>query len=74
MPQWANLGLILIAFFVFMLGIAGYYSVTRGKSLFLQLYIIVLAFCSFMCLITGIAMILKTSTIKEIVSKEWIDI
>jgi hypothetical protein len=57
-----------------MVGVFGYYSGTRGRTSFLQVYILVLSLSSFMSLITGVAMILKTSTIKEAVSKEWPDI
>jgi hypothetical protein len=38
------------------------------------LYILVLSMSSFICLIIGVAMILKTSTIKEAVSREWYEI
>lgn len=74
MPVWANYVLFLIAIFVLIMAGVGYYSGTRNRSNFLSLYIIVLSLSSFLCLIIGVAMILKTSTIKDAVSREWYEI
>lgn len=74
MPVWGNYVLFLISMFVLLIALIGYYSSTRGRSAFLQIYILVLSLSSFICLIIGVAMILKTSTIKDAVSREWQDI
>ena len=71
LPVWAPYALYLIAIFVLILGLWGYYSVTHGKFASLLSYITVLALSGFLSLVTGLAMILKTSTIKEAVGKEW---
>lgn len=41
---------------------------------YLQFYIIVLAISALLCFFTGVFMILRTSTIRETVSKEWPEI
>jgi hypothetical protein len=71
LPIWANNVLISIAVFIFITGIFGYYSGTRGYYRFLLLYILVLFLSSFICLASGLGMIMKTSTIKDAVSKDW---
>lgn len=71
LPIWANNVLILIALFIFITGIFGYYSGTRGYYKFLLIYILVLFLSSFICLASGLGMIMKTSTIKDAVSKDW---
>lgn len=72
MPEYANNVLLMIALFIFVVGIFGYYSGTKGHYQFLMIYILVLSLSSFVCLSTGLMMIIKTSTIKEAVSKDWV--
>ena len=74
LPFWANIMLFVISFFVLIIGGVGYYSGTRGRFTYLMIYILVLVISSFMCLITGLAMLIKTSSIKEAVSKEWAEV
>ena len=74
MPIWAVNSLFFIAIFVLIIGLMGYYSGTRGRFTYLLIYIIILSMSSFLSLVAGIAMIIKTSTIKEAVAREWIDI
>lgn len=71
MPIWTNYVLIAIALFIIVTGILGYQSGTRGYYKFMLLYILVLTISSFICLITGLGMIIKTLTIKEAISKDW---
>ena len=71
---WANYTLFFTGIFVGGVGLVGYWSGTRGRFTYLMIYILVLSLSSFMCLITGLAMILKTSSIKDIVSREWPEI
>jgi DMSO reductase anchor subunit len=72
LPVWATTyTLYLIAIFVLILGLWGYYSVTHGRFASLLSYIAVLALSGFLSLVTGLAMILKTSSVKEAVDKEW---
>ena len=71
MPVWANYVTFLIGIFILSIAVFGYYSVTRGRYAFLLIYIIVLIFSSLVCLITGLGMIIKTSNIREAISKEW---
>jgi hypothetical protein len=63
--------LICIALFISAVAIFGYYSITKGHFTFIVIYILVLILSSFVCLVTGLGMIIKTSNIKEAVSKEW---
>lgn len=71
LPVWANYIVFLIALFILTIAIFGYYSGTRGRYAFILIYILVLTLSSFICLITGLGMIIKTSNIKDAVSKEW---
>jgi DMSO reductase anchor subunit len=72
LPIWAaSYTLYLIALFVLVIGGVGYISYAHGKLSYLLLYILVLSLSAFLSLVTGLAMILKTSSIKEAVSKEW---
>ncbi len=71
LPVWANYTLFLIALFVLPLGFVGYYSVARNRFAYLLSYILVLSFSAFLSLVTGLAMIIKTSSIKDAVKKEW---
>lgn len=71
LPVWANYVLFLIAVFILVIAIVGYQSVNRGSYTFLLVYILVLSLSSFVCLVTGLGMIIKTSNIKDAVSKEW---
>ena len=71
LPVWANYVMFLIAIFVLIIAVFGYYSLTKGHFPFLVIYILVLTLSSFVCLVTGLGMIIKTSNIKEAVSKEW---
>ena len=75
LPVWAaSYTLYLIALFVLVLGGVGYYSVSRGRFAFLLAYIIILSLSAFLSLVTGLAMVLKTASIKEAVKKEWPEI
>lgn len=71
LPVWANYVLVCIALFILVVAVFGYYSVTKGHFTFIMIYILVLTLSSFVCLVTGLGMIIKTSSIKEAVSKEW---
>jgi hypothetical protein len=74
LPEWANYTLFLIGLSVLVIGVVGYYSGTRGRFTYLLIYIMVLSLSSFLSLVTGLAMIIKTSTIKDAVTREWSDI
>ena len=74
LPVWANYITFLIGIFILIIAMFGYYSVTHGRYAFLLIYIIVLILSSLVCLATGLGMIIKTSNIKEAVSKEWLTI
>lgn len=71
LPVWANYVLFFIAVFILVVAIIGYYSVAKGHYTFLLMYILVLSLSSFACLVTGLGMIIKTSNIKEAVSRDW---
>ena len=72
--MWANYVLFFIAIFILAIAIFGYYSVAKGHFTFIVIYILVLTFSSFACLVTGLGMLIKTSSIKDIVSKDWVNI
>lgn len=75
LPVWAaSYTLYLIALFVLGLGAVGYYSVTHGRFAFLLAYCLVLTLAAFSSLVTGLAMVLKTASIKEAVKREWPEI
>ena len=75
LPIWAaSYTLYMIALFVLGLGGVGYYSVTRGRFAFLLAYVLILTFSAFTSLVTGLAMVLKTASIKDAVKKEWPEI
>ena len=75
LPIWAaSYTLYVIAVFVLGLGFIGYYSVTRGRLTQLLVYILILSFSAFLSLITGLAMLLRTASIKEAVKREWPEI
>ena len=64
--------MFLLALFVLILGGVGYYSYSeKGRFHHLMVYIIILAMSAFLSLVTGLAMILRTSSIKEAIGKEW---
>jgi hypothetical protein len=75
LPLWAaSYTLYLIALFVLAMGGVGYYSVTHGRFAQLMAYILGLSLSAFLSLVTGLAMVLKTSNIKEVVKREWPEI
>jgi hypothetical protein len=73
LPIWAaTYSLFVIALFVGILGGVGYYSWSdKGKLSHLTGYILALSLSAFVSLITGLSMILKTSSIKEAINREW---
>jgi len=73
LPIWAaTYSLIVIALFVGGLGAFGYYSWSdKGKLAHLSGYILALSLSAFVSLITGLSLILRTSSIKEAVAREW---
>ena len=73
--MWATTYILyLISLFVLVLGVSGYYSLTHGRFVHLLGYILVLALSAFLSLVTGLAMILKTASIKDAVAREWPEI
>lgn len=75
LPMWATTYILyLISLFVLVLGVSGYYSLTHGRFVHLLGYILVLALSAFLSLVTGLAMILKTASIKDAVAREWPEI
>jgi hypothetical protein len=73
LPIWAvTYSLFIIAVFVGGLGGFGYYSWSdKGKLHHLFGYILALSLSAFVSLITGLSMILRTSSIKEAIGREW---
>lgn len=72
LPTWAaTYTLYVIGFFVLCLGGIGYYSVTHGRFGFLLTYLGLLTFSAFTSLVSGLSMLLKTSQIQSLISKEW---
>jgi hypothetical protein len=71
LPVWSNWVLLMIAIFIFFLGSFGYYSGTKGHYNLLIIYIILIAISSFVCLLTGIAMIVMTGNVKKSIAMDW---
>lgn len=71
MPIYSSYVLFAIAFFIVVLAILGYKAGITANFQQLVIYNVLLLFCGIVCLFSGIGLLTMTSTLKELVYKEW---